>query len=184
MNKTRAFIVALSFALLTTALAAAPTLLLPVPGARIPIAGVLSGGQPTQEQIAAAGAAGYKTVINLRPATEPGFEWEPAAVKAAGMSYVSIPVAGTDGLTKENVQQLDAALEEASAKGPVLLHCASGNRIGAMLALRAAWLEGKDPASALAYGKASGLTHLEPAVKSLLGIPETEAAPPPVPAPK
>ena len=99
MNKPRAFILALSFLVLSTAMAAPPTLLLPVTNARIPVAGVLSGGQPTQDQIATAGSAGYKTVINLRPDTEPGFEWEVAA------------------------------------NAPVLLHCGSGNRIGAMLGL-------------------------------------------------
>ena len=177
MNSPRAFILTLSFFVLSTALAAPPTLLLPIPNARIPVAGVLSGGQPTQDLIASAGAAGYKTVINLRPDTEPGFEWEAAAVKAAGMAYVSIPVAGTAGLTKDNVARLDAALKEAAASGPVLLHCGSGNRIGALLALRAVWLEGKDPAAALEYGKASGLTGLEPAVKSMLGL--AESTPPP-----
>jgi len=178
MNRPRAVILTLSFLVLSTALAAPPTLLLPVPNARVPVAGVLSGGQPTQDQIKAAGAAGYKTVINLRPDTEPGFEWEAAAVKAAGMAYVSIPVAGAAGLTKENVTRLDAALKDAAANGPVLLHCGSGNRIGALLALRAAWLEGKDPAAALEYGKASGLTGLEPAVKSMLELAEPAAAAP------
>ena len=117
-------------------------------------------------------------MINLRSDTEPGFAWEAAAVKAAGMAYVWIPVAGAAGLTKDNVARLDAALKEAAASGPILLHCGSGNRIGAMLALRAAWIEGKDPAAALEYGKASGLTGLEPAVKSALGLAE------PVPPPK
>ena len=177
MNRPRAFILSLSSLVLSVALATPPTLLPPIPNARIPIAGVLSGGQPTKAQIVAAGSAGYKTVINLRSDTEPGFEWEAAAVKAAGMAYVSIPVAGAAGLTKENVIRLDAALKEASSNGPILLHCGSGNRIGAMLALRAAWIEGKDPAAALQYGKASGLTGLEPAVKSMLEI--AELVPPP-----
>ncbi len=180
MNRPGAAILALSFLVLSTALAAPPTLLLPVPNARIPVAGVLSGGQPTKDQIASAGSAGYKTVINLRTDTEPGFEWEAAAVKVAGMAYVSIPVAGPADLTKDNVVRLDAALKEAAVAGPVLLHCGSGNRIGALLALRAVWLEGKDPAVALAYGKASGLTGLEPAVKSLLGLAEPAVA---LPAP-
>lgn len=171
MKRTRALLLVLSFVVFTVAPAVSPTLLVPVPNARIPMAGVLSGGQPTRDQIAAAGAAGYKTVINLRPETEPGFEWEAAAVKAAGMAYVSIPVAGAAGLTKDNVIRIDAALKAAEANGPVLMHCASGNRIGAVLALRAAWVDGKDPAAALAYGEASGLTHLEPAVRSLLGLP-------------
>ncbi len=179
MNRPCAFILSLSLPFfLATASAAPPTLLPPIPNARIPIDGVLSGGQPTKDQIAAAGSAGYKTVINLRLDTEPGFEWEAAAVKAAGMAYVSIPVAGAAGLTKDNVIRLDAALKEAAANGPILLHCGSGNRIGAMLALRAAWVEGKDPAAALDYGKASGLTGLEAAVKSMLEIAE------PAPTPK
>ncbi len=175
---------ALTLIVVTVALAAPPTLLLPVPNARIPVAGVLSGGQPTQDQIAAAGAAGFKTVINLRPDTEPGFEWEPAAIRAAGMAYVTIPVAGVAGLTKENVTRLDVALKDAVAKGPVLLHCGSGNRIGALLALRAVWLEGKTPAAALEYGRAAGLTGLEPAVRGLLGLQEAAATPVPTPASK
>ena len=122
-------------------------------------------------------------MINLRPDTEPGFDWEPAAVRAMGMDYVSIPVSGPTGLTKDTVVRLDAALKAAAAKGPVLFHCASGNRVGALLALRAVWLEGKDPAAALAYGQASGLTGLEPTVKSLLGLAEPVAAPP-TPAPR
>lgn len=181
MNRPRALPLILSFFVLATALAGAPALPIPIPNAKNPMPGVVSGGQPTKDQIAAAGAAGYKTVINLRADTEPGFEWEAAAVEAGGMTYVSIPVAGQAGLTKANVTRLDAALKDASAKGPALLHCASGNRIGAMLALRAVWVEGKDPAAALAYGKASGLTGLEPTVKSMLGLAEPAAAPAPPP---
>lgn len=185
MNRPRALLLLFSFVVTAAVSAGPPTLLLPIPNARIPIPGVLSGGQPTTEQIAAAGSAGYKTVINLRADAEPGFEWEAAAVKAGGMAYVSIPVAGTAGLTKENVSRLDAALKDAAAKGPVLLHCGSGNRIGALLALRAVWMEGKDPAAALDYGRASGLTGLEPAVKAMIGLAEPPATAPAVPpAPK
>lgn len=182
MNRPGALLPILSFFFVVAAASAGqPSPLIPIPNARNPIPGVVSGGQPTKEQIAAAGAAGYKTVINLRADAEPGFEWEPEAVKAGGMTYVSIPVAGQAGLTKENVARLDAALKDASAKGPALLHCASGNRIGAMLALRAVWVEGKDPVAALDYGKASGLTGLEPTVKSMLGLTEPAAAPAPPP---
>ena len=181
MNRPRALLLLLSLVVTAAVSAASPTLLLPIPNARIPIPGVLSGGQPTKAQIDAAAAAGYKTVINLRPDTESGFDWEAAAVKTGGMTYVSIPVAGVAGLTKENVARFDAALKDAAAKGPTLLHCGSGNRIGALLALRAVWLEGKDPAAGLEYGRASGLTGLDPAVKSMLGLAEPAAA---APAPK
>jgi len=157
--------------------------LLPLFNARVPLAGVLSGGQPTEEQIALAGRAGFRTVINLRTAEERGFEWEREAVERSGMRYVQIPVAGAAGLTRENAERLDKELERGIAEGPVLLHCASGNRIGALLALRAAWLEGVDPQEALEYGRDSGLTGLEAATSELLGLAPAAEAPTPTPTP-
>lgn len=160
----------------------APSALVPVANARVPLASVLSGGQPTAEQIALAGRAGFRTVINLRTDQERGFEWEREAVEKSGMRYVQIPVAGAAGLTRDNAERLDRELERALAEGPVLLHCASGNRIGALLALRAAWLEGVDPEKALQYGRDSGLTGLDAATSELLGLaPPGEAAPSPSP---
>ena len=154
---------------------ARPSALLSIPGARIPVDGVLSGGQPSPEQIEAAAASGFGTVINLRVDQEPGFEWEAETVTGLGMRYVSIPVAGSKGLSLENVRRLDAALSEAAAAGPVLLHCASGNRIGAILALRAAWLHDVEAEAAIAHGLANGMTRLEPVVRELLEV-ESEAS--------
>ena len=161
----------------------APSVLLPLMNARVPLAGVLSGGQPTAEQIALAARAGFRTVINLRTEQERGFEWEREAVEASGMRYVQVPVAGASGLTRDNAERLDRELERAAAEGPVLLHCASGNRIGALLALRAAWLEGVDPEQALQYGRDSGLAGLEAVTSELLGLAPPAAAPQPTPSP-
>jgi len=161
--------VSLALMLCTFALAAEPPV--PILNARTPLDGVLSGGQPTPEQVAQAAKAGFRTVMNLRSDGEPGFDWEPAAVEAAGMRYVHIPIAGPDTLTRENVERVDAALSEALKNGPVLLHCASGNRIGAVLALRAAWVQGAEPAAALKLGQEAGLTRLEGATRELLGLP-------------
>ena len=153
--------------------AQARTPLVAIPNARVPIDGLLSGGQPTPAQIEAAANGGFLTVINLRTDQEPGFEWEREAVERAGMRYVPIPV-GADGLARENVERIDAALAEALAEGPVLLHCGSGNRIGAVLALREAWLGGKQPEEALSYGLASGLTGLEGKVREILELPSED----------
>jgi len=144
--------------------------LVPIPQARVPIDGVLSGGQPTADHIAAAARGGYRTVINLRADGETGFEWEREAVESHGMRYVHIPIAGAEDLTRANVELVDAALREARDRGPAILHCGSGNRIGAVLALRSAWLEGADPRAALDHGLASGLTRLEPATREILGL--------------
>jgi uncharacterized protein (TIGR01244 family) len=149
---------------------AATSLLLPIRNARIPMQGVLSGGQPTREQIAAAAKAGFRTVINLRSEKEAGFEWEADSVAEYGMRYVLIPVPGADGLTRKNVKRVDAVLREAMESGPVLLHCGSGNRIGAILALREHWLAGIEPETALRYGVENGLTRLEPKTRELLGL--------------
>ena len=145
-----------------------------IPNGRVPMDGLLSGGQPTPEHIEQAARAGYRTVINLREPSEPGFAWEAEKVKALGMDYIAFPVAGAASLTRENVERFDAVLDAALAKGPVLLHCGSGNRDGALLALRAAWLDGMDPERAIELGKAAGLTRLEPAVRALLAAPVTE----------
>ncbi len=65
------------------------------------------------------------------------------------------------------MRALDAALSAAGT--PVLVHCGSGNRVGALFALRAAWLQGVAPAEAVALGKAAGMTALEPAIRGILG---------------
>jgi protein tyrosine phosphatase (PTP) superfamily phosphohydrolase (DUF442 family) len=49
----------------------------------------------------------------------------------------------------------------------VLIHCSSGNRAGALLALRAK-LDGADNESALALGVAAGATRLQDTVKNKL----------------
>lgn len=157
----------------THAASTAPAPPLAVPNARLPLPGLLTGGQPPAEEIEAAAGAGYRTVINLRGEGEEGFEWEPELVRKHGMRYVSVPIAGADGLTRENVKRVDAALDAGLAEGPVLLHCGSGNRVGAVLALRAAWLEGATPEEALALGKEAGLAGLEEQTRKLLRLAES-----------
>jgi uncharacterized protein (TIGR01244 family) len=77
------------------------------------------------------------------------------------MSYVSIPVDGANGVTYENAELLNRILSET--EGPVLIHCGSGNRAGALLSLREK-LNGADNETALAVGRAGSLTRLESVV--------------------
>ncbi|MDX1549980.1 MAG: hypothetical protein R3278_05475, partial [Lysobacter spongiicola] len=78
----------------------------------------------------------------------------------------NLPLAGPSDLTRENVLAFDQLLRDAER--PVLVHCGSGNRVGAMAALRAAWVEGQSPDDAIATGKAWGLTSLKDAVRERL----------------
>lgn len=126
---------------------------------------MVSTGQPDQGILQAAKEAGYVAVVDLRRESEDrGFD-ESAAVESLGMSYISLPVAGAEGTTFDNARRLDSILD--GIDGPVLLHCASGNRVGALIALRAS-LNGASDAEALAAGREAGMTRLEETVKERL----------------
>jgi uncharacterized protein (TIGR01244 family) len=95
-----------------------------------PEPGILFGGQPTAEQLQKLAAADYKTVIDLRAPTENRGYDEAAAAKAAGLAYVPIPVTGE---TLKDAKTLDRFIEVFSkTEKPVLVHCASGGRVGAV----------------------------------------------------
>ncbi len=150
-----------------------------LPNARQPLPHLLTGGQPSAAQLEAIAAAGYRTVVDLRPEGEKGAPPdEPERVAALGMRYVRIPVAGAGGVTEDAARALDELLDQEAAH-PVVVHCGSGNRVGALLAVRAARLEGAAPEAALALGLDAGLTGLEPAVRALLGLPPAPAEPAP-----
>lgn len=126
---------------------------------------VASAGQPDAAAFKAIAEAGYGTVIDLRTEAEDRGLDEPKALADLGMRYVSLPIAGEHDINFENAATLDALIGEAN--GPVLVHCASGNRVGALLALRTS-LQGADDDTAIAAGKAAGLTRLEPIVRKRL----------------
>lgn len=134
---------------------------------KAPLEGILTGGQPTPEQLATIAGLGYETVINLRGVDESG-STDSAAVESLGMTYVSIPISGAGDLSEENARKLAAALE-ASGR-PAVVHCASGNRVGALIALKAFYVDEMSAEEALALGQASGVTRLEPVVKQKLGL--------------
>ena len=139
-----------------------------LPGFLTPEPGRLAGGQPSQAQLEQAAKNGLKWVIDLRPAREDhGFD-EPAIAPGQGLTYVSLPIGGPDDLTLANARKLDELLSQAG-DASVLVHCASGNRVGALIALRAAWLQDQSTENALARGREWGLTKMQPMVAKLLG---------------
>jgi len=130
-----------------------------------PVDGVTSAGQPDEAALKIFADSGYVAVIDLRTAEEERGIDEATAVEAAGMEYVSLPIAGATAVNFENATKLDEYL--AGFDGPVMIHCGVGNRVGALLALRQR-LKGDDDETAIAYGKAGGLTRLEPRVREVL----------------
>lgn len=138
-----------------------------IPDASVPETGVLAAGQPTGEQIQLAAEDGYKTVIDLRSAEEARGYDEPGAAKANGLAYINLPVT----LASLDQATIDKFLETMrKAERPVLLHCSTSNRVGA---LYYAWLvleKGAKPEEALAKAQAAGLKNpeLTEKVKSLV----------------
>jgi uncharacterized protein (TIGR01244 family) len=91
---------------------------------------------------------------------------EKAEVESLGMDYVLFPIENRAAISFDNAAELDKLIESYDA--PVLIHCGSGNRVGALLALRQS-LNGADDEAAVAYGKEGGLTGLEIVVRERLG---------------
>lgn len=128
--------------------------------------GVYSAGYLRPQDVPALEAAGIRQVIDLTTPGEARDFDEATAVRSAGMRYVRLPVAGAEDLTRANVQAFDRLFADAAR--PVLVHCASGNRVGAMVALRAAWIDGASTDQALAEGRRWGLASLGDAVRTRL----------------
>jgi len=126
-----------------------------------------ASGQPKAQEFTALKEAGIQHIINLRPVSETPDLNEEKIVTDNNMRYHNIPIASIADLTQENVATLDKLLKQIGSE-KTLLHCASGNRVGAMMALRANWLQGKSAEDSLAIGESFGLTRLKPAVNSLL----------------
>lgn len=127
--------------------------------------GLYVGGQPDAAQLRELAAQGVTTVIDLRGAGEARGYDEVAAVRELGLQYVALPIEGAAGISAPHARALQRALD--ASDGPVLLHCASGNRVGALLAL-AAHQAGASEEASLAQGRAAGLRSLEPVVRQRL----------------
>ncbi|MGF1602080.1 MAG: beta-lactamase hydrolase domain-containing protein [Thermosynechococcaceae cyanobacterium] len=111
--------------------------------------------QLNPEQLQALAGAGYRSVLNLRSPSEPGFSTEEQQqVEAAGLQYLNIPVDPaqiTDPLTDKILTQM-----EQLAK-PILLHCSSGIRSGAMALIYVAIQQGMSVDQAMAKNRLWGL---------------------------
>ena len=116
-------------------------------------AGLAAAGTPSAKAVLELKALGFKTVIDLR-AEEEGTAEEKAAILGQGLRYVSVPV--TPATFSLDDARAVARLLDDPAAGPVLLHCASSNRVGGVYGVVQA-LKGKSLAEAEAAGRQAGL---------------------------
>ena len=128
--------------------------------------GLLMGGQPTKQMLTELANAELKSVIDLKgPRESAGFS-EAIETKKLGLMYHSVPIRSKADITWAQAIHLQRLLEETEK--PVLVHCQSGNRVGALLALIAMVENGHNLSQAIEFGKQHGLTTLENHVRSLL----------------
>ena len=137
-----------------------------IPNFKQPRPQLITGGQPQANAWKQLAEAGVRTVVNLRPDSELPDRNEATEVKDANLIYVKLPIEGPASLNKAQVAALWQILNQAD--GSVLVHCGTGNRCGAMLALTEAWFRRRNTDDSIAFGKQAGLTAMEPAVRDLL----------------
>jgi uncharacterized protein (TIGR01244 family) len=130
---------------------------------QIATAGVLLGGAVGELK-----GLGFTTILDLRGPQE-GTQAERNAVTAAGLRYLNIPVTAA---TMSEAQLVEfARIVEDKSNYPLMIHCQSANRVGAMWTLYRA-IRGAPFATALAEGRAIGMgPDRESAVRAQLGQP-------------
>ncbi len=117
--------------------------------------GIFLASQPQAADFAQAKEGGIKTVINLRKPEE--LDWdEEKVVRDLGLEYHSLPFKSPSELTPEVFDRARALLNDPDKK-PVLLHCASANRVGAVWLVHRVADDGLAYEDALAEAKTVGL---------------------------
>ncbi len=124
-----------------------------IPGYRLARPGVAVGGAPTRAALEELKKAGLKTLVDLRMPAE-GTEGEESLARELGLRYVSVPFTSST-FSETDAAAVKTALDDTS-EAPVLVHCASGNRVGGVFAVLAS-LDGKTPDAAMAEGRRLGL---------------------------
>ncbi len=118
---------------------------------------IACGGATTPAAIREIGRMGFKSVVNLRLASEPGamVEEEGAAVRAAGMKYVHLPF-DRESPDPKLIDNFIAAVT-APANTPAYVHCAAGGRAAALWMIKRVKADGWTEARALKEADALGL---------------------------
>lgn len=114
-----------------------------------------TGGQPTEQAFAKVAASGFHSVLSLRTAVE-GVDLtkERALVEKAGLRYFNIPVVSAMPRTEQADEFIKLVKEKSNH--PMLINCASANRVGAFMMIyrvvEQGWSEEKALDEALKIG--------------------------------
>ncbi len=110
---------------------------------------VISFGQPNQSEVDAFVEDGVTLVVDLRgPNENRGYD-EQTYLNSINTAYYSLPVIDEGDINFDNARLLQTLINDADGK--VLVHCGSGNRVGALMSLIGN-LEGMDKQEAIEFG--------------------------------
>ena len=125
-------------------------------------AGLLHAGGLEEAQ-----ALGFELVIDLRGSNEEGVKAEQKRAEAIGIAYLNIPII-SQTLNWDLVDIYTTAVDNAKHY-PILIHCVSSNRSGALWALYRA-RKGIPAIIAIEEGRAAGLAGAEGVVRKMLDM--------------
>lgn len=119
---------------------------------------VACGGATTTAALAGLKNDGFKSVINLRLASESGanIEENAAQAKQLGLNYFHLPMSGSAPDPKVVDQFL--AVVSNTANQPVYIHCGSANRVGSVWLIKRVIQDGWPVEKATTEARAIGLT--------------------------
>ncbi|PHR66249.1 MAG: serine/threonine protein phosphatase [Idiomarina sp.] len=145
-----------------------PVAVADVPNIHHPNEQHFTAGKPAKDDLVKLKEQGVTAVINLLTDSDMNNDDQEAQwAQELELEYYRVPVGGPNDLTRDSVADFDRAL--AATQGQTtLIHCSSSNRVGAMMALHAAWYDNASTEQALQIGRDYGLKSLETAVQKLL----------------
>lgn len=119
---------------------------------------VACGGATETSALDGLKADGFKSVVNLRLASEQGanIPENEAKAKALGMHYFHLPLSGAS--PDPAVVDRFLAVVGDKTNQPVYIHCGSANRVGAVWLVKRVMQDGWSVDRATAEAKAIGLT--------------------------
>ncbi|PCJ47498.1 MAG: hypothetical protein COA74_11375 [Gammaproteobacteria bacterium] len=127
---------------------------------------IITGGQPSLEDLKALKAQGVTNIINLRGLGESNNYNESEEAKKMGFNYVSLEISDASSVSIENAKKLDEILK--TMQGTTLVHCGSSNRVGALFAIKAAAVDGKTHEQAIVEGLNAGMKSLRKKTEAVL----------------
>jgi len=128
--------------------------------------GYVVGGLPSKQQYADALEAGFDSALSLMTNDEDGIREIAPYASSIGIRYIRFTVRGTEDLNESMAWQFASTLGMLGK--PAIIHSANGERVGAMFALMAFFVDEASAEDAIAIGLAAGMGGLEDEVRGLL----------------